>query len=151
MAQSFEHQGGPGLIKEFLCADSQTFAKGDLVYLDGSGLLTIATNATDYILGMAIEDISDSGTDGDTYCRVLVAQAEDVFLGTLSTDFTVAALAARGSSGYDLSGATEAQKVNAGATSKDIFNVVGPYCRIDETGDYDTNVLVMIRARQWDQ
>ena len=53
----FELWSGPSNIKEFPEEASQSFAKGDLVILDSTGEVEIATNGAD-VYGVAAEDAS---------------------------------------------------------------------------------------------
>lgn len=68
--------GGPAQEKRYPEASGQTFVKGELVYLNGSGYLAEYTSAIDdgtqRFMGFAAEDGHNSTNNGDYYIGVWV-------------------------------------------------------------------------------
>lgn len=109
--------GGPPLIRSYREADSQSFSKGDFVYLS-SGYLTIAADDASRLLGMALEDAT-SVTTGHKYIDVMVFRPGDewairTYSGTTATKFTHANLGIKYANEFVSAGVSG---VDSGATT----------------------------------
>lgn len=81
MATGVQRIAGKPHIRKYLADDATAdFVSGDLVKLDSSGLLTIAT--AQYVLGIAMEDHPGTATD---YVKVDIIMPGDEFLIHSST------------------------------------------------------------------
>lgn len=113
----FVPYGGPGQIRAYETAASQTIAIGDFVALDGSGQVTIATATSTALLGVAASAVSSSSA-GD---EILVYDDPyQQFIGQCSGTYAITLAGSE----VDIEGTTGIMEVDEDATSYGVLCIM---------------------------
>jgi len=103
---------------------SQTFTRGDMVYLDSAGRITIATATTAAVSGVSYTPVVSSTAGDDVWVfdnPMQEFEGQCSGSGALADPYTCATLA----SCFDIEGTTGIMEINEDANSYDMIHIIG--------------------------
>ena len=112
----FRADGAPGQITNYETAASQTIAIGDMVTLDASSQVIIATSTSDNLLGMAASSVSASSA-GDNIA--VYDHPDQAYIGQCSGTYAITLNDAE----VDLEGTTGIMEINENASLKRVLRI----------------------------
>ena len=140
MANGFKPvlEGQSPRISKYGVSGGQIINTGDMVLLDSSGYIELATSSSTYVCGVAATPVAVTAAAADSI--YVYADPYQHFVGQSSASALTDPFTCQSSAScFDLAGGTGAQYVNQAATSKDIIKVLNVSVQSDPvTGQEQT-------------